>query len=298
MEFNVEVGTEEQQKYIKQDLEIIRILAEQYDPPLAISQVIIPKDFQATVNRFLGTTEYCAVRGESSSIVETMAKIVPQGEATVILFSPSIYREAYDQMVRWFLYLHETQHVVNRQLFPQISNQPTSFALGTYTFILYHLYDEYSADRAAYKMVEKLIRIPTNYWKAYLQSEITGCVSVVMDQTYFEAAQNVIESVLSSQDIIVFLEHIRPLWDEMTTIMAHFYALYHHNPDLFTNVDLSKSAFINEKTTTLMEFYKGKFEENDKDISDGLPLAIEFMTNFGFLLEDRDEERHVQVFHI
>lgn len=299
MEFIIEIGTEEEQQLINQDLAIIRIFADQYDPPLAISQVIVPQDFQATVNKLLGTTEFRMVRGESSSKVEVMAKIVPQEETTVIVISPAIYfKETYDQMTRWFFYLHETLHVFNRQRFPQITKQPPSFALGTYMFILYHLYDEYFADREAYKMVEKLITPYTDYWKAYLQTEVGGCASVAMDKAYYRIAQSVIEAVLSNRDIIAFLENIQPIWDEMTTIMAHFYALYHHDQDLFKSVDFSESAFINEKTTALMEFYKKKFENNDIDISDGLPLVIEFMKNFGFFLEDCDGERHVQVYPI
>jgi len=116
LDINIEIGTPEQQELIRQEMELFKKVVEQTDPPLYISKVIVPIDFDAKVNKLQGTTTYESVRG-----VMAVAKIVNLGDSIAVVISPHLYTENHDSQTRLFIYTHEIFHVANKRKFPTIS---------------------------------------------------------------------------------------------------------------------------------------------------------------------------------
>ena len=63
MEIVVEVGDETVKQQITGELEYLLSITRVVDPPVIIHQVIVPLDFDATVNRLQETKDYRSNRG-------------------------------------------------------------------------------------------------------------------------------------------------------------------------------------------------------------------------------------------
>jgi hypothetical protein len=58
----IEVGTSEQRELIENELKLVFDAATQFDRDLGINKIIVPVDFDATINALQGTTSYQSVR--------------------------------------------------------------------------------------------------------------------------------------------------------------------------------------------------------------------------------------------
>src|SRR5947207_2838236 len=106
VEIIVEIGTDEQKKLITTELEAVTTAVKNY-PDLRLYKIIIPSDFDATVNKLQDTTNFSSLRGHL-----TIGKNIKYKDGTAIVFSPFIYTDAHDSNSRCFLYMHEIMHVI------------------------------------------------------------------------------------------------------------------------------------------------------------------------------------------
>ncbi len=154
MKMIVEVGTAEQKTIIENELSLIEKIVCAFEPPLNISRVIVPVDFDQKVNELQKTDSYKSLRG-----METIAKILEVDGGVAIILSPSIYTLDWDTQKRLFIYLHEIYHTVNKKRISRPEIQSASSSL--YFENLYRIFDEYAADRQALEMIDDLAQHPS-----------------------------------------------------------------------------------------------------------------------------------------
>jgi hypothetical protein len=291
LEIIIEIGTQEQQAQIRQELAFLEGIVGHTNPPLNISQVVIPSDFDAKVNELQGTTTY-----ESKRIVRAVAKIVDIGNSIVVVLSPLLYMENHDTQTRMVILLHEIMHVSNKRRFPTISSD--SCQRQTYLSNLYILYDEYVADRLAFKIMDDLFQEKTKCWKAFVLNEATGFTSLINDPQHYNAIRSEIVSFRTHADVALYLKNIYPSFDNVALSIVHTISLADHDPHAIQITDLRESPFVNEKTMALMRFFKDKYQENAFNVNDGIGLIIDFMTNFGVKYEDTPQGTYCHVLNI
>lgn len=296
MEINIEIGTEKQKHLIEQELELIKKVVEECKPPINLSKIIVPSDFEAKINELEGIETYKAVRGLGSSNINANARIVKLNDGYAIVISPNTYSDFHDTQTRYFIALHELFHIINKRDFPKILED--SYVKARYLDNIYSLYDEYSSDRFAYSLVESIFPSKSKYWKKSVDNDIEGFIGLINDSKYYDSIRHEIEAFRTHAEIEIFCDNTREYIDELAISLAHIFSLFHHYPDKISRSKLLESPFVNEKTFNLMEYYKDKYEQKNTDLFDGIELIIDFMMNFGFKFEHRNYGGYCHVLDI
>ncbi len=286
MEIIIEVGNLSQQELIKQELFLIVDVVQRSVPPLNLSQICIPQNFEAKVNELQGTTNYKENRGIGSQNLTAMAKIIPMGESIAIVLSPRLYTENEDSQTRTFVYIHELAHVLNRQTLPKLPKE--TYVKDIYNRILYSMYDEYFADRFAYQIIDTSFDKKGQLWVKKLESDLEGFITLINDPQYYETIRAEIESFRAHENVKLFLDTIEPSFDQVSLSIVHAFSNLDHYPNPDVLEELLKSRFVNEKTLALMKYIKAMYEGNEMNLLDGFDLVVDYCTNFGFELEHRD----------
>lgn len=296
MELILEIGSDEQKELIRQEIAPLLDGVGKLNPPLNLRQVVFAVDFDGKVNELQGTTDYRSIRG-----VTAIAKIVEldleDGISIAIVLSPLLFTDEQDTQTRYFIYMHEITHVLNKRKFRKETNE--SYFVQTYLGNMISYYDEYVADRAAYDFIGQVFKEKTPRAKAMIDNTLKGLADIVFDPKYYEIiSREVMRFRLYRTDVSGFLEAVKRSFDEVSLCTVHLYALLDTYPDLATQVDLSRSKFINEKAVKLMRFLKAKYEQHDHDLRDGIGLVVTYMENFGMRFEDRSEGLYCHVVDI
>jgi len=95
MRYQIEVGTEEQKKDIENELSLIPHIFKEMNIECPIYRIIVPVNFDKTVNIVSGTTSYSSGREEQMAI----AKVINDNEGVTIVFSKILYTLGYDHQV-------------------------------------------------------------------------------------------------------------------------------------------------------------------------------------------------------
>lgn len=292
----MEIGSEEQKKLIEYEFKFIELVAQQLDPPLIITKVIVASDFDRAVNAIEGNNNFKSSRGTESHGISTSAKICKDGDGYTIVVSPIFYIDPFDNIIRFFVFNHELVHIINRRDFPPLPDD--SYVRNLYAANIYALYDEYYADRLAFDITDNVYPEKSQQWTDWVKSEIEGFIELVNDLSYYDTFREEIKSFRSHADVDLFLRNIRPSYDVVSTVLSHLFAEYHRYPEFVSSADLLKSPFVNEKTFALADYFKKKFEESSIELLDGLDIVREFMTNFGVKFEHRDYGSYCYVLDI
>lgn len=126
MEVIIEVGTDEQKILIAKELELLGMIIGNFNPPLNLTRFIIPDDFDGKVKEIENISRYQSKRGLERNEVTALAKISPDGNGYAILVSPLLYTTFFDTQIRYFIFLHELSHIINRNDFPKIDKDSPS----------------------------------------------------------------------------------------------------------------------------------------------------------------------------
>ncbi len=296
MEVIIEIGDESIQRQIKDELEIFLTYVEAIDPPLNIKQIIVPSNFEAKVNECQSASSFKAKRGIENAGIAVVAKIIEIGEGVSIVLSPFIYLSTFDSMIRCFILFHEIAHMLNKRRFPVISTK--LFAVNNYMENLYVLFDEYFADRFAFIITEKIFALPTAPWKVYYDNWVSGYLEPTFDPHYYELIQAEIEKFRQHGDVDRYWNSIIEFVQVIAISTVHGFAGLHQHADQDSIYQLPTSKFINEKTLTLLNYLKVKFEKAESDLSDGYDLMVGYFTNFGIKFEDRSSGGYIYVLDI
>jgi hypothetical protein len=297
MQIVIEIGTPEQQELIKRDLEPLAQIVDRLDPPLNINRIIIAEDLEAKVNELQETTSYKAIREHGDSSVAVMAKNVYLDEKTTLILSPSLYTKSQDTLTRYFIFIHELMHEVNKRDFPPTPMD--DFTVANYSYFLHWLYDEYSADRYAYEIIDDIFPEKSEHWTNFIQSSMEGNIIILKDAKNYEFFKNEIEIFRNYQtNTNQYIAKIKQKVNDLAVATIHAVALIHHYPDKFNEKELLGSKFVNIKTQELIDYLQSKFSNDETELSDGLDIVTQYMTNFGFLFEELETGPYCHVLDI
>lgn len=236
------------------------------------------------MNEFYETEGFKEVRTQGDNIFNVLAKYCKNNHLAILFFSPLIYKYP-DPTIRIFIFLHELMHGLNESRLEK--PPPKNYSTDQYYFTLYWLFDEYSADRLAYNIIQHTALDKSELWKVYLESEVVGFSTVLVDvKNYTHIREEMDIFRYRTNDINLFFENIRQSVNDLSVTTIHLFFLLHHYPDFSSKCDLSQSRFINKKTKALLNYLRDKFENGEVDLSDGLNVVTQNMTIFGYLITE------------
>ena len=281
MNIRVEIGTLEQQSIIKKELSLIENVCSLFDPPLPLLEVIVPFDFDATINKMQERSSFKSER--MCGIVA--AKIINQEDGSVIVLSPLLYTETNDIQTRTVFYLHELCHVYNSRRFPHLLE--SSNIAPQYFINLYIMYDEYWADRKAFALADDFFPEKSDIFKTHIRNGMEDFMHVLSDDsTSHDTIKSEISSFRGHGDIMCFLNAIDGILDGIMKAIAHSFAYIDHFQQ-FRDQEAAfrTSKFVNDRTKQLIGFIRSKYDENSVDLLEGIILMEKFISNFGIRFE-------------
>ena len=291
----IQIGTDEQKEGIRQELEVIEKVTQEIGLLDDFRQIIVASDFESTVNALEGIDTYRATRGIDQG-VNAIARVTKMPDGYAIVLSPLIYTKAHDSQTRFFVFFHELSHLINKKRFSSIPED--NRANSAYLHSLYFLFDEYDSDRFAISLCEQSFKEKSEFWEAFITSEILGFRDFIKDRRYYDSLLAEINSFRDHASVDVFLKNTQPYWDPMAIHLAHFFAFVHEYPDRALVSDVLDSPFVNAKTLALMHYFEIKENNHIADLSDGIEVITDFMTNFGMRFEPQGEGLYYHVLDI
>lgn len=279
---------------VKNELNILKEIAEEHQ--LKVDKFVLTAEISQKVNDFYGVGSYQGTRNAGKDNITVLAKYCTNEEESVLFLSPSIF-EHQDASVRLFILFHELMHLYNAKRLnnPPVPKFPGDFRLS----MLYHLFDEYSADRFAFYCIDLLFPQKSNYWSAYNLSILKGFGDILLDASnpfYFKEKIDMFRNRKIS--VNEYLEQTRQLVTDLSITAVHLYASLHFNPNQSMSLNPEDSRFLNQRTDALMNYLCTKFESSGTDLSDGLEIITEYLTNFGILLQERESSLYCYVVDI
>ena len=163
MRITIEVGTPEQKKLIENEVRLVFNAASNSNQNFSINEIIVPVDFDSTVNTLQGTTSYQSVRNLDEHDIVVNAKVIHNPNGSYLVISPHIFSKWNDAQTRCFIYMHELVHVVRKQEYM------FSGAFSIYEHNLETFIEEYIADRIAYGFVDQAFQTKSDNGKLNCQ---------------------------------------------------------------------------------------------------------------------------------
>lgn len=298
MDILVEIGNEEEKRLIRKELEFFNVLANKSDPPINLTRVIVAENIEKTVNKLEKRTDYHSVRKTGMSEVSALARVTEDGDGSAIVISSLIYTENHDSQTRFRTFFHELSHLLNKRDFPEIPEEPFSYAM--YLTNLYKIFDEYVADRFAFRQIERVFDVYSYRYERMLVEEIQGYTHALNDRSIIEGIRAEVNSFRQHGNANRVEENIRAILGDLIIAIAHAFALSHHYPKKLSNSMLKISPFVNKKTIDLMDYLKDSDERGivDLDRKIGVKLLADFISNFGLLFEDLPSGPYLHVLDI
>jgi hypothetical protein len=283
LEIIVEVGTEQQKEFIIQELSVIKTLTEAFDLPKKISKLIVPADFDDTVNHLQNTNHYKSERGHLA-----FAKNIPQENGVAIVISPLLYTDEHEYHTRLQIYTHEFFHVVSKSLFPEIPQN--SQADSIYYRNIYTLFDEYYANRNSYEVTEQICHDLSQRYKKYNAVNLKSFIkSVSGDGDFYTIICEEIRKFRFHADVETFLKKTDNAFDAAAKSFIYIYSYFDHNPKLKRLEPLlEQSPFFDARTKLLMKYFRDKYGEGNFELFGARKLVEDFMLNFGVKFEDME----------
>lgn len=280
MELVVEFGDETLRQHILYELSVVpRIIARQ-TTPLAIEKIIVSKDYLNQINSFRQEHYEPSCRG-----IKSLAKMLDLPDCYIIVISPDLYTGHYDIYQRFFVYLHEIYHVLNRK---QIQEPPTFSISGMIYFTnLCSLFDEYVANRDALRVLETIFAENRHDIFQSIERDLKAFVLILQDERFVEDLEEKLKQFQIHEDLPKFLQNIRKDFSEISLTIVFVFSIVDHFPRLKRYLPAAQaSGFVNEETLALMNYFRQKYEQRDFDLRDGLDVMDGFMTNFGTRFDD------------
>src|ERR1039457_6911583 len=217
MDINIEIGTDEQKKIIADEIQIIEEILKLFDDPPNIIGLWVPENFDRTVNKIQNTSNYTADRGQHA-----IGKNIPTDEGTHLVFSPILYTEQFDNVMRMQIYLHEMIHAFHAQVFPKTIKTSPSFNL--YGTSIYILYDEYCTNRKSLALTKKIFPKSSGSYNKFIKSGARGCLLDTININYYDNTKNEVLLFRDHGNVGVFMDNTRNNFDEVAKAFVYLYA--------------------------------------------------------------------------
>lgn len=296
MEIIIEVGNDKQKEIIRKELDYYVNIIDELEIKPNISQIIIPENFDQFVNDIENRSDYSSKQGIDGASVYALAKMIKSENGIVIALHSFLYTASFDKMIRSFILLHEIGHAFNEKLFPEIPID--SIVLKNYFDVLYHFYDEYFADRFAYRVMGVIFDGQSTLWNKFIEDNTEKFFSVASDDQYYDLIREEIKFFRIHKNEQLFIDGIMDLIYVVSETTIHGFSRFHHLGKTSNDLDIPKSIYFNASTFILVNYYKKKFEAVDRDLSDGIDVIREYMKNFGILLEEDNDGEFITILDI
>jgi len=290
------INPPESLKIINDELEVLKYIIEQVDVKLKLDKVILTADIERRVNEFYGMETFQAIRKHGENFVNVAAKYCTNDQEGVLFISPFLYNYK-DQTVRFFLYLHELGHVINK--LSNILPPKANFTTDNYFFTLYWMFDEYTADRFAFNLIDTVFQNKSDLWDEFIMNGINGYIELLLDEKNYRFIIDEINKFRNYQITVnEYTEHVRQLSTDLSASLVHAYSLIHQYPSVKSKSDINSSKFVNMKTTSIIDYIRKKYEASEFDLTDGLTIVTQYLTNFGILFEELETGPYIHILDI
>jgi len=281
VEIIVEIGAESQQSLIKKELSYLYGLCDGFEPALELSQIIIPQDIDACVNRLIGSDSFHSVW----STHQVAAKLLPIAGKHVLVVSPLWYTEPYDDHCRAFIFMHEMMHVWNKHRFPHLidyANIPFYYFENIYT-----MYDEYYADRKALEIVDYLFEEKSNRFLTMKNAYIADfSKNFVQDQDWYDLLCESIGRFRVNGNVDHYLREISDSVNEILKALVHLYSHFDHYPQHAEREEETRGTrFVGDSGLALVKYFRDKYCDDSVDLLDGIELIEAYMQKLGVRFE-------------
>lgn len=293
MDIIVEIGTNEQNQLIRKELEIIQNVYSSFKLPNPLKQIVVPDNFDTKVNEIQGTSDYSSKREATIAV----AKNIVKDEGIFLIFSKDLFTIFHDNFTRLHMYLHELLHAYNTIRLPKFNSEPPSER--QYLSNLCTLFDEYYANRMAFEIIHKLYPKTSFRYKRNNYHHLKGFIESIKELNYYTKIRSEIFSFRKHGNVEVFLQNIHPYFDGVSKSIIYVYSYIDCSQKLKKfEKSILESKFVNERTASLMDFFRLKYDNNDFDLLDGKNLIVAFMENFGMKFEDTPDGLYCRVVDI
>lgn len=289
----VEVGTPEEQQIISNELMIIGSLAERFDPPLQLAEIVVPNDFDAAVNRMQGTSDYSSERAQL-----VIAKTIPTATGVSFVFSPFIYTELFDFNIRLLTFTHELLHASNHTISPQPTFHPQS--KNVLAANLYILVDEYLANVISLESTAECLQGDTQKYNEHINAFFKGHRdAVVNSRTRLDDLNNIITSLREHDDRMSFLVAWRDIFDELAKSLVYAVAYVDSSESFHVyEEEILRSPLATKSAVTLMQYIRQVGSLKNLDYEGTLPLIHDFIADFGISFDYTSGLSRAQVYEL
>lgn len=300
MKIRVEIGSSEQQKFIIDELGMLAEASQHFPLAFRIEELIVPNDFDATVNEIAETDTYRSIPG-----MEPLAKTIGKTDSKqYMLFHPRLFTGQFDTHIRYSIYWQEFSLLVNRGRFPVLTRHKLD-KYANYFVNLYQLYDQYDAARKSYEFRDALIAQVLNeplsaMAKQDLEHSLTGQLNILRNKAeYYDWITFQIKEYRTHKNMQQFLDAVKGKISQLSFATVLAYATMDHYEELREKESLiADSPMLNTRTRDFLEYLRSKYQENSADLRDGLELMEEFWANFGIRFVDGEKSLQCEVVDI
>jgi len=263
---------------------VLEWMGEDFLEFIELHQIIIPLDFDKTVNRLQNTTWY-----NSDRIQLCIGKTIECDGNNIIVISPLTYSELMNFGKRCKFILHELYHLVNRKHFKIPEYIHTAESRYTNTIAIMH--DEYSANLFANKMLGKLEKFEIfGDVEADVAAEYRGFISSLQDEKqYYLPLKNEYQDWLEHGDTGKMLTNIYQYIDAAIKDITYCYSFADSFESIKEDFLKRESVFLNDDTENIFNFFRQwhAAEELEIDFGKGIEaIKLFFASCFGINFSD------------
>ena len=292
MELIIEYGDEVLQQKILHELSVVTRIIDRLTSALEIKKIIVPADYLEKIHSIQ------QIRYEPSSHgIKALAKMVELLDYYVMVVSPDLYAGQYDIYQRFFVYLHEINHVLNRELIQETPSHSISEFI--YYTNLNNLFDEYVANREALRVINMVFEEDWEKISRTIERDLNALIAVLQNKRFMKELEEKLDQFQIHTDVLKFLQNIRKDFSEISLSIVFIFSIMDHFPHSGHHKQAAQaSEFVNKQTLALMDYFRQKYERHDFDLRDGLEYMDGFMANFGTRFDDALAVGTYQVYKI
>jgi len=294
VEIIVEVGTEEQQNLIKEELSLVEVVIEKYSCTDKLLKIIVPQDFDAKINEIKETTSYKSSR----EIQYAIAKTLSTNNGRILVISPHIYTIDYDSQTRALTYIHETLHIINEDGLPEISSVKHSERQFFYNLLI--MFDEYYVNRKSIELCNNIFPSKSRMYKKHIISELKGHLKALKNNFLYNKIKEEIAKFRIHRNIKLFSNDSNDYYDQVIKAIAYAFAYIDADPK-FRRAEqyICNTPFVNSNTLSLIEMFRSLYvADNFENLSRAIPTMIIFYEHLGIKTEDAIGGYYVQILDI
>lgn len=285
IDIQIEIGTEEQQEAIKSELQmVLGWMGDEFLNYIDLHCIIVPLDFDATVNRLQNTTSY-----SSNRIQLCIGKIIENKGNNHVIISQLAYTEILNFGKRCNFIFHELYHLVNRKNFkiPDYVHTAKSRYLNTIAI----MYDEYAANLFAHNLLLKLSGFEIfGDIREDLTNEYKGFLSSIQDEhQYYLPLKQEYQDFRVSGDARKVLNKTIPFIDAAIKDITYCYSFADSHESIKEDFLKRESIFLNGDTENLFNMFRewNASEDIAIDFDKGIDVIKRFVsTCFGIYFSD------------